>query len=44
MISRVHDSMHNQYSGFAFGKGDCPEFHEKTDENAKKLSDFLGDK
>ena len=36
--------MHNQYSRFAFNTGDSPEFQQKVDENAKKLSDFLGEK
>ena len=44
MISRIHDSMHQQYSGFVKTAGDSEELQKKITENGKLLSDFLGEK
>ena len=44
MISRIHDSMHQQFSGFVKTVGDSEELQKKITDNGKLLSDFLGEK
>ena len=44
MVSRVHDTMHQQFSTECFTNGNTPELQKLIERNAEKLSEFLGEK